>query len=181
VNIIKQLKDLAFEKQLKSELAKNHREHRLFNAQEVASVGILYHFTDDETDRVMNDFVGELRGNKRKVMVLGYTKDKVLPSYFSPKLNWDILIPKNINWFNKPTDPFVKSFCKEEFDLLIDLTMDDFEPIIYAGALSRAHFKTGSYTIQHAKYYDLMIHTEHVQSLPEFIKHVKHYISKVNL
>jgi hypothetical protein len=90
------------------------------------------------------------------------------------------LRPKNVNWYHKPVAPFIKSFCDEEFDLLIDLTMVDILPLIYAGALSKAHFKTGRYTERNAKFYDLLIHTEQVQSLSEFIQHVRNYISKVN-
>lgn len=180
MNLIKHLKDLAFEKYLKSDFAVIQRERSQFNGEEAASVGLLYHFSDEETDKMINDFVSELRDNNRTVTVLGHYKDKVLPQYYSQKNDWNIIIPKNVNWFNKPEAPFVKSFCDQEFDLLIDLTMEDIQPIIYAGALSRAHFKTGRYTERNVKFYDLMILTEHVQTLHEFIQQVKHYISKVN-
>ena len=180
MKLIKQLKELAFEKNLKNDFALVQRVRRIFNADEVITVGILYHFSDEETDKMINEFVSELRKNKRKVTVIGHFSERTLPQYYTQTLNWDILIPKKVNWFHKPVASFVKSFCDQEFDLLIDLTMEDFQPIIYTGALSRAHFKTGRYTERNAKYYDLMINTEQVQTLLEFIQHVKHYISKVN-
>ena len=180
MKLIRHLKNLAFEKNLKKELAKFQREYRQFNADEVLTVGVLYHFADEETDKLVNQFVNEMKDNKRKVQVLGHYSDKVIPHYYIPKLTWFVLNPKSVNCYNKPKAPFAQSFWEEEFDLLIDLTMEDYQPLLYAGALSRAHFKTGRYTERNAKYYDLMIHTEQVESLPEYIKHVKNYISKVN-
>jgi hypothetical protein len=180
VNLLRHLRDLAFEKQLKKDIAKNEPEHLQFNVDDVSSIGILYHLTNEETDKMVNEFVDELKGKSRKVQVLGLYNDNYIPHFYIQKLTWFILSPKTVNWYNKPIAPFVKSFCEEEFDLLIDLTLEDYNPLIYAGALSRAHFKAGRYTERNAKYYDLMIHSEQVETLPEFIQHVRHYISKVN-
>lgn len=180
MNLIKHFRELAFEKQLKNDCAEINRKRCQINGDEIVAIGLLYHFSDEETDQQIIEFVRELKDNKRKVTVIGHFKGNVLPHYYSQKLEWDIINPKNVNWFNKPNAPFVKSFCDQEFDLLIDLTMEDIQPIIYAGALSKAHFKAGRFSERNAKYYDLMIHTEHVQTLPEFIQHIKHYISKVN-
>ena len=180
VKLLNQLKDFVFEKNLKKELLKYKREHRQFNVEEVVTIGILYHISDEATEKLVNDFVNGLKEDNRKVKVLGHISDKIIPHYHIPKLTWFILNRKTVNWFNKPVAPFVQSFCEEEFDLLIDLTMEDYKPLLYVGALSRAHFKTGRYTERNAKYYDLMIHTEQVQTLSDFIQHVRHYISKVN-
>ena len=180
VKLLRHLKELAFEKNLKNDFEIVKRERRMLNLDEVNTVGILYHFSDEETNKIINEFVSVLKSNHRKVTVIGHFNERTLPQYYIQTLDWNILTPKKVNWFNKPAASFVKSFCDQEFDLLIDLTMEDFQPIIYTGALSRAHFKTGRYTERNAKYYDLMINTEQVQSLPEFIQHFKHYISKVN-
>lgn len=180
VKLLEKLKDLAFEKHLKKEVLQYQREHRPFNVDAVATVGILYYFTDEETDKLINGFVNELREDNRKVTVIGYFGNKYIPHYSNQKLTWFILNSKSVNWFNKPRAPFVYSFCEQEFDLMIDLTMEDIKPLMYVGALSRAHFKAGRYTERNAMYYDLMIHTEQVETLPEFIQHVRHYISKVN-
>jgi len=180
VKLFEKLKDLAFEKHLKKEGLKYQREHRPFNVDEVSTVGILYFFADEETDKMINEFVNELRDNNRKVTVIGYYDNKYIPHYYNQKLTWFILNPRSVNWFNKPKAPFVHSFCEEEFDLLIDLSMENIKPLMYVGALSRAHFKAGRYTERNAQYYDLMIHSEQVETLPEFIQYVRHYISKVN-
>ena len=180
MNLLRHLRDLAFEKQLKKDIANNEREHRQFNVDDVSSIGVLYHLTNEETDKMVNEFVDELKGKSRKVQVLGLYKDNYIPNYYIQKLTWFMLSPKTVNWYNKPIAPFAKSFCEEEFDLLIDLTLEDYNPLIYAGALSKAHFKAGRYTERNAKYYDLMIHSEQVETFPEFIQHVRHYISKVN-
>ena len=180
MKLISHIKELAFEKQLKKDIANNQRENRPFNVDAVSTIGVLYHFNDEATDKQVNAFVDELREKNRKVQVLGLFDEKYIPHYYIPKLTWFVLNPKTVNWYNKPTAPFAQSFCEEEFDLLIDLSMEDYRPLIYVGALSRAHFKAGRYSERNAKYYDLMIHSEQVETLGEYIKHVRHYISMVN-
>ncbi|MDP4290428.1 MAG: hypothetical protein Q8908_05050 [Bacteroidota bacterium] len=180
MKIFKHLRDFAFEKNLKKDLSTFKRDHRQFNMNEVSTIGILYHFADEETDKLINEFVDGLKDGKRDVKVIGQSDDRSIPRYYVQKLSWFILNPRSVNWFYKPTAPFVQSFCEEEFDLLIDLSMDDYKPLIYTGLLSKAHFKVGRYTERNAKFYDLMIHSEQVQTLHDFIQHVRNYISKVN-
>ena len=126
------------------------------------------------------EFINELRENRKKVKLLGFTSERTLPNYYSEKITWDIISRKNINWYYKPVAPFVKSFCDEEFDLLIDLTLEDFKPLIYAATLSKAKFKVGRYSEMNADIYDLMIHADQIQTVPEFIEHVKYYLSMIN-
>ena len=180
VNVIRHIKELAFDKHLKIDSELVHLEHRQFNGEKGVTVGLLYHFSDEETDKMVTEFVHELRDTNRKVTVIGHYKDNVLPAYYFQKSDWNIIVPQSVNWFHKPVAPFVKSFCDQEFDILIDLTMENIQPLVYAGAMSKAHFKAGRYTERNVKIYDLLIHTEHVQTLHEFIQHIKNYISKVN-
>ena len=109
-------------------------------------------------------------------------KDKTLSSYHQIK---DMLKDKQTGGIDRQQEAYFLTFSsphgqKVLIDMLIDLTLGDFAPLMFAGALSKAHFKVGRYSERNAKYYDLMIHAEQVETLPEFIKHVRHYISKVN-
>ncbi len=180
VKLLKQLKNLTFEKNLKRELANNHRQRLNINSDEVNSIGILYYLSNEETYKVVSNFINELKENQKKVKALGYINEKALPHYYSQKLTWDLITRKNTSWSHKPVAPFVKTFCDEAFDLLIDLTLEDYQPLIYTAALSNARFKAGRYSEKNAGIFDLMIHADQVQSVPEFIENVKHYLSKIN-
>jgi DNA-binding Lrp family transcriptional regulator len=180
VKLLKRLKNLTFEKHLKRELAKINRQRLNTNSDEVNSIGVIYYLSDEETYKEVSNFVNELKETRKKVKVLGFIDEKYSPHYYSQKLTWDIITRKNLNWYYKPVSSFVKSFEEEEFDLLIDLTLQDFEPLKYASTLSKARFKVGRYSDTNASIFDLMIHTDQVQSVLEFIVHVKHYLSKIN-
>lgn len=180
VKLLRKLGNLTFEKNLKRELAKNHRQRMNINPDGVSSIGIQYYLSNEEAHKDVSNFINELKEIKKKVIVLGYIDEGTLPHYYSQKLTWDIISRKNTNWYGKPTAPFVKSFCDEEFDLLIDLTLEDHKPLIYTAALSKAQFKVGRYSEKNADIFDLMIHADQVQSVPEFIENVKHYLSKIN-
>jgi hypothetical protein len=180
VKLLNGLRNLTFEKNLKRELANNHRRRTNINSDEVNSIGILYHLSNEETYKVVANFISELKEDQKKVKALGYIDEKALPHYYSQKLTWDLITRKNTSWSNKPVVPFLKTFCDEEFDLLIDLTLEDYQPLIYAAAISKAQFKVGKYSEKNANIFDLMIHADQVQSVPEFIENVKHYLSKIN-
>ena len=180
VKLLKKLRNLTFEKNLKRELAKNSRQRLNITSDEVKSICVLYYLSNEEAYKAISNFVNELKENRQKVKVLGYIDEVVLPHYYSQKITWDLMTRKNTNWYHKPTASIVKTFCDEDFDLLIDLTLEDYQPLIYTAALSKARFKAGRYSESNAEIFDLMIHADQVQSLPEFIKNVKHYLSKIN-
>jgi hypothetical protein len=74
----------------------------------------------------------------------------------------------------------VENFMAEEYEIIIDLTLQDRLPIQYIMARSRARFKVGRYSESNKKILDMMIDMAGSQSLPQFIQQVHHYLMMVN-
>jgi hypothetical protein len=68
----------------------------------------------------------------------------------------------------------------EEYEVLIDLTMEDRLPIQYIMAKSRARFKVGRWSESNKKILDMMIDMAGSRSLPQMIQQVHHYLLMVN-
>ena len=68
-----------------------------------------------------------------------------------------------------PVSEVTDKFIKEPFDILIDLSLENYYPIQYNTALSPAKFKAGRYT-QDDPYLDLMIDIEKEKQLMKKIQ-----------
>ena len=115
-----------------------------------------------------------------KVRVVAYTEQKFYPHYFIPKISQDIITGKDVNWRFLPQKPFVEEFINTEYDILIDLSLDDHLPLLYCAALSKAGLKVGRFQEDHELFYDLMIHAGPEESIDSFATSVIHYLSRIN-
>lgn len=165
-------------------LLENHnslvRNRKAFNLDTAKYVGILYHLEDENTYKIIEDFLKALTDYNLKTKVACITDQKIIPHYFIPKLSQDILTAKDVNWKFQPVKPFVKDFLDEEFDILIDLSLTEHLPLLHLASNSKANMKIGKYDETHQLYYDLMIELPADASLEYFIKQVIFYLSKIN-
>jgi hypothetical protein len=67
---------------------------------------------------------------------------------------------KDLNWYFKPNEDSVKDFVNKEFDILIDLNLEENLSVRFVIAESVALFKTGRYSEIEPNYYDLMINVQ---------------------
>lgn len=165
-------------------LLENHnslvRNRKAFNLETARYVGILYRLEDENTYKIIEEFLKTLAEYNLKTKVACITDLKIIPHYFIPKLSQDILTVKDINWKFQPIKPFIKDFLEEEFDILIDLSLNEHLPLLYLSANSKANMKIGKYDETHQIYFDLMIDLPSDASLEYFIKQVIFYLSKIN-
>ena len=98
---------------------------KIVNLKEARSVGILYTLDDVQDYDTVSTFVTELQHDRKEVKALGYVKNKNLISRFLPKLSYDFISRKDINWYFKPIHTKVEDFINKEFDILIDLNLQD--------------------------------------------------------
>jgi len=150
---------------------------KLVNARTVA---LLYYLPDEATYKIMESILGRLYELNLKVRVVSYTDQKFYPHYFIPKISQDIITGKDVNWRLQPQKPFIEEFINTEYDILIDLSLEDHQPLLYCAALSKAGLKVGRFQEDHELYYDLMIHTGPDETIDSFATQVIHYLSRIN-
>ena len=161
-------------------MSANTRVQKSVNMNSARSLALLYYLPDEETYKKAELIISRLSEFNLKTRVICYTDLKIVPHYFIPKITQDIITAKDINWRYQPQKPFVKEFIENEFDILIDLSLSDYLPLLYCSALSKAGLKVGRYNEGHELFYDLMIHAEPDASIDTFADQVIHYLSLIN-
>ncbi|MBK7382118.1 MAG: hypothetical protein IPP83_01915 [Flavobacteriales bacterium] len=145
-------------------------------------VAIVYVVEDEAAHNHVRNYVKRIKEELglSNIMALGYSDQKVMPHYLHAKLNFNAICQKDLNWYRIPQGNTVQNFMAEEFEIIIDLTMQDRLPIQYIMAKSRARFKVGRWSESNKKILDMMIDMAGSQSLPQLIQQIHHYLLMVN-
>ncbi|TSA28112.1 MAG: hypothetical protein D4R67_04550 [Bacteroidetes bacterium] len=162
---------------LKRDAATFIRNRSMMNLTSAKSIGILYPLFAIPDYRQVESFVSELQHQHKEVKALGYVQYKEMGNRFLPKLSYDFFSQQQLNWYCKPVNNKVRDFIAQEYDLLIDLTIEENLPLKFVAGLSRARCKVGRFSEENEPYYDLMIKIDPVERLSGFISQVKHYLT----
>jgi len=156
---------------------RNQKQKNLNNARTLA---LLYYLPDETTYKSVETILARFIDLNLKVSVVCFTDLKVFPHYFIPKISQDIITTKDVNWRFQPKNAFFKEFIDIEYDILIDLSLAEYLPLLYCSALSKAGLKVGRYQEEHQLFYDLMIHVRPDETIDSFATQVIHYLSRIN-
>jgi hypothetical protein len=180
LNLINKIRYRIARKNLHEDHSKLSRIRKSHNLDSARNIAVLYYIADEDCYKRVDEFVRTLNERNIKVKLACYTDQKFIPHYFIPKLFQDAITLKDINWQFKPVKPFVKDFLGEEFDILIDLSLSEYLPLLYLAANSKAGLKIGRFDESHQEFYDLMIDLTPDATLEYFISQVIHYLNKIN-
>ncbi len=144
---------------LKNKLRGISRETIVCNINDAKSVGIIYNATNLMNFEIIKDFAKTLMNKKIEVSALGYVHSKKLIDHYLYRKGFDFITKNNLNWYYKPASNIVSGFIKKPFDILINLSLEDYYPIQYIVALSSSPFKVGKYS-EEPNYMDFMIDIE---------------------
>jgi hypothetical protein len=156
------------------------RQSSFFNFNDAKTFGILMEAKTIEDVELMKKYVAYLRDMRKKVKVLGFFSVKDTPQITYSRLEFEFFGIKDINWFKKPRPSCYAGFANQEFDILIDLNVNETIPLKYVSSASKARCKIGRYDAADDKAYDLMIALDPPASVKNFLKEVDSYLSKIN-
>ncbi|MCK9613065.1 MAG: hypothetical protein PHR81_11035 [Bacteroidales bacterium] len=146
--------------EIKNKLPKIVREKKLTHPDYAKTIGIIYTVGEENEYVAITNFVSRLQAGKKEVRTLGWVNYKNLPHYCYPRLMFDYVTKKNINWYQKPLGEKVVDFINKDFDILMNIDNSDNPSLAYAAALSAAKLKVGVFSETNRKFYDLMISLE---------------------
>jgi hypothetical protein len=93
-------------------------------------------------------------------------------------LHFDFFSNEELNWYGKPQGMVIDNFLKEDFDILIDLTLTKFYPLTYLAVASPSKFKVGR-TRTDVDVFDLTIDHSKDQGLEALIEQITHYLNRI--
>jgi len=152
------------------------RNRKLVNLNEAKSVVIVYTVINQDLFRKIKTLVKELTTRNRQVMALGFVNRNSIPNYCVAANSGYYFDIRDLNWYGAPKNNYIKEVIKKEFDILIDLTMEDEFVTQFISGLSRSKFKVARYSKKHELHYDLMISLQNNSNVDELIDQVVHYL-----
>ncbi len=174
--IIDKIKEHSGEFFLRQKLNTVSRSKKLINLNEAKTIAIVYNVTSQTAFRTVKTMVKDLTTKQRQVMALGFINRKSIPNYCVAANSGYYFNLRDLNWYGGPKNDYLKEFIRKEFDILIDLTMEDVFILKYITRLSRSKLKVGKYSKLHEKYFDLMIKVDKSASMEDLIEHILHYL-----
>lgn len=151
------------------------RNKEFINLAGVSAVGVIFNQTDEKNFEYVQEYVRTMAADGKQVFGIGYVNSKEIPDFYLLRNGFNFFCRKDINWYGIPQPVFVNDFIEREFDLLIDLSIDNIFPVEYIFSLSRAKFKTGHYAIR-AQHADLSIDIGSSRDVGYLTKQINHYL-----
>ena len=157
------------QKVLERKLKDRIRTINVCNINDAKKIGIIFNATHLISFEIIRNFVKELSQKKISVTALGYVNSKRLIDHYLYRKGFSFFTKSNLNWFDKPVTDTVEEFINIPFDILINLSLEEYYPIRYVVALSISTFKVGKY-FDEPNYMDLMIDIEKEKKVMKDIK-----------
>lgn len=156
MNIMGNLKLKVGEYVLKKHTKHVNRKIRSCNLKEAKKIGVLFNATNLVSFEIVKDFIKQLSTPANEILVLGFVDSKQLIDHYLYRKGFEFFTKAHLNWYNKPQNEAVKDFLNKDFDLLIDLSLEENYPIKYLATSAKSLFKAGRYDKEHF-YLDFMI------------------------
>jgi len=154
------------------------RKHQVFNLEDAKRIAILFNGTLPEDIKLVKKFVAKLSKGKEMVSVLGYVNEKDRSFEHMSSLHFDFFSNQELNWHGKPQGMVIENFFKEEYDILIDLSLKEFYPLTYMAVASPAKFKVGRCR-EDVHVFDLSIDNSKKTGLENLINEIHHYLNLI--
>ncbi len=165
----------ALNKALKT-VKRNKFIHNLVTARSVAIIGVVNTIKDFDDIAALQKFLVD---KNMLVDIIVYYPGKETPQQFLFRKNINLFNKNEVNWYGKPLHPSVELFCRKEYDILIDLTLEETFPMRWIATLSRSRFKVGSLSYT-GNPYELIITVDSRKEIAYLSEQIIHYLNLIN-
>ncbi len=180
MQLIQSLKNAIGKYFLSLEIASFSRKKTFMNMEEAKSVGILFDATEAGNFELVKKYIVYLKEMKKRVKAIGFYNLKQTPPMAYSKLEYDFFTIKDLNWYNFPDSIYVRNFIEDEYDILLDLNINDLFPLRYVSSLSKAKFKVGKKNDRNSDIFDMMIDADASKGMKYFLKNIDTYLFIIN-
>ena len=165
---------------LKGEMKNLRKQTVAVGFDDSAKIGILYDASVKDNYEAVKNFVRRIRNLQKDVKSLGFINSRTLPGDQFIKLGMDFFTLADVNWHYKPSGKVTSNFMKEDFDVVINFSMDECLPLEYISVFSKTKFRIGKYSERNKQFYDFMIDLKTGDSIAKFVNDVEHYLQVIN-
>lgn len=140
------------------------RERKFVNYENARTIILLFESDYTEKNPEIRRIIQNLNADGKKVMGWGYINKKEVTTAILP--DFRILHQKDTDFLQKPRETFMRELDEMEFDLLIDLTVNEVIPMEYLALYAKASCKVGVRKNDY-QLYDFMIDLEGIETQTE--------------
>lgn len=163
---------------LNKRLKKLKRRVKAHNFKTAKTAGIIFNSPDEKSFEAIKQFLSFLSENELKVIALGYIPSKKIPENYLMRKGINFYSKSDLNWYFKPKNEIINQFTNQEFDILFDLSIEEYFTVNYVGSLSKAEFKIGKQSDN--AYHDLLIDIKENNTIEYLIDQIKYYLNLIN-
>jgi len=164
---------------IEREIQKQKRIKKAINLESAKKIGVLFNLKDEQVVSYVDDFISKQADSGKIVYAICYLPEKKIPEYYLAKLKVDVIQPKDLSILGIPNTPRTKDFINNDFDILLDLSLDDEPQLDYIATMSIAGFKVGRYRKSMVKVFDLMIKKREDMDFKDYYKSLLQYLSRI--
>lgn len=164
---------------IEREIRKQKRVKKAINLESAKRIGILFNLIDENVVRYVDSFISKLAESGKVVQAICYLPHKNIPDYYLSKLKIDVIQSKDLNFFGIPNTQRAKDFIKQEYDILLDMSLIDEPSLEYIATMSHATFKVGRYRQNMIRVFDLMIRKSEDMDYKDYYKSLFQYLSRI--
>ncbi len=161
---------------LNRNISRLERDKKFVSFSDARNVGIVYLVSNQGIFNKVKLLIRKLNSPYRQVMALGFVDRDSIPDYCVAANSGYYFDKKDLNWYGAPKNNYIKEFINKEFDIIIDLTLEEVYVLQYIVALSKSKLKVGRFSKSTEKYYDLMIKNDNNTLSDEYIDQILHYL-----
>jgi len=163
---------------LKRKIRLLSRKRKIHNFDTAKKAGMIFTCSNEDDFEAVRNFKKYLEEKKIKTFAIGFINDKQIPDHFLLRTGFNFFSLKNLDWYFRPKSQFINDFINNKFDILFDLSTNDYFPVHYIVTLSPAEYKIGRFS--NTEDYDLMIETGKNKQLSFLVDQIKHYLNMIH-
>ena len=136
---LESLRNFLFRRKLNAALSSTPRDLPENHFQNIRSIGVVFHATELKVREIAMELEQKLKDAGKRPKLLGYFNQDLEGLSFP----FHYFTVKDLYFYFIPKSKDVEHFVNEKFDILINLDLEQTDPILYVCAISNARFKAG--------------------------------------
>jgi hypothetical protein len=178
VKYFEKIRQFVAEILMKKQISKQGRKKSTSNFDLSKNIGVVFNSTKNENLISSKKFIDSLVDMNIEVTGLALYESKKIPDHLVQDEKCIFFNNQDFNFFYQAKTNEIKSFIKKDFDILIDLCIEDNFLINCVVELSASKFKVGKYDKK--KNYDFMINIKD-GDLDFYIEQIILYVSSLKV
>jgi len=158
-NIIQKIILFLFNRRLNKQLKTVERERRFVNYDSARSIMLLFESDYLEKNHEIKQLIQSFYADGKKVMAWGFVQKKEISTAILP--DFRILHQKEADFSGLPNASFMRELEDLNFDLLIDLTVNEIKPLQYLALYANAACKVGTHN--YPGLYDVVVDVQQLK------------------